>query len=166
MIAGMHDLIGKFTVIGDDQRAAGVIVQTPHREHALFTVHQIDDRLPAAIVAGCAKRALRLVHEIIHLILPDDLFAIHLDDIAFLHLCAQTVHDFSVYLYPAFHDILFGLASGCDAAGRDHLLQSFHAFALPCHFRFLCILHKTAYFEKDFRESEGQINTEISAYPP
>ena len=133
----MNDLIGKLTVVGDEQRTAGVIIQPSDRKYPLLALHQVDHRLTASVIAGCTQRLLGLVHQIIHLVLPGDDLTVYLDDISLLHLCSQLGDDLAVDAHTSLCDILFRLAPGSDPAGGNYFLQSFHPRMPPAISAFL-----------------------------
>jgi hypothetical protein len=95
----MHQSVGQFTVIGEQQSPCGIAIQPSNRIHPVARCfgNQIDDRLAAFFVTGCGDRVLWFVKQDIYVRLTANFLTPHADPVPGGHFCAKLTYDFTVY---------------------------------------------------------------------
>ena len=125
----MGDGLRKGAVVGHQQQALAVLIQTAHRVQAGGNVaHQLHDRLAAQLVAGGGHIAAGLIQgQIVQLLVLFDIDAlvIHMQHIAVgVHFVAH-LHGVAVDLHAALGNDLLGCAAGAQTLLRHDLLNTF-----------------------------------------
>ena len=116
MVAWVHDEVGKFAVVGEQQQALTVFIQSADGVHPLrYVLHQLRYASSAQLIVHGGHKAARLVeHDIVFLaaLLKIDPLAVDGHDIAvwidLLSQCCRTTVDFDFALL----DPLLCLSSG------------------------------------------------------
>ncbi len=121
-VPGVHQPMGKLTVVREEKRAGGVHVQTPHRNDATLVADELDDGWsPVRIPCGC-ENAGGLVEENVRKRLGVDRAAVDLDPVARRDEGRQARH-VSVYANTARPDQLVGAATGSKSRAREISVQ-------------------------------------------
>ncbi|EAU61847.1 hypothetical protein STIAU_6592, partial [Stigmatella aurantiaca DW4/3-1] len=125
--AGVRELVRQRPVIGEEQRALGVVVQPAHGEEPLAGgFHIAGHRGPSLGIRQGRHHAGRLVQQVIGRGFGQrHQLAIHADQVrARLHPAAQLGHLLVVHHHPARGDELFGVPARSDSRAGQILLQS------------------------------------------
>jgi len=124
---GVHDAIGEFAVVGQEQQALGLTVEPSNRIEAFASVDEFHNGMAVALVAGGRDVPPRFVqHHIAPPLRTNDL-AVNPDDVGFgIGFGAELGNRVSVDRNPAGHDHLFRDATRGDASGGENALQALH----------------------------------------
>ena len=129
----MRQAVGQFAVVGDEDQAFAVHVQSSDGEQPCVAVRdQIDDPRPACLVAIGRDHASGLVHSIVNAAAQRKRFAIDADILrVHLNAGAEFGHDLAIDLDAARGDQLFTLAAAAETGGGEDFLQARRRDARP-----------------------------------
>ncbi len=133
LVLGVHQLVRGLAVIGEQQRALGVIIEPPHGEDPAFEPLDIlADRRPALRVMHRGDDPGRLVKQVpLPLIRGDDGGTVHHDQVfVAVDLGAQGGDDLTVDLHATVENQLLGGATRRDARAGEVLLKTLHGLLL------------------------------------
>lgn len=127
-IARVHDPVGQLAVIGKEQQALGIAVETTHGIDALPDVDQVHDRPTVTLIAGSSDVPRRFIeHDRSGSLLMEgtavdpDIRGVR------VNLGAKLRDHVTVDGDPALANHRFGGATGWATTSRHHTLQSFQA---------------------------------------
>ena len=118
LAARMGELLGQVAVVGEQQQAGGLFVETTHGEDTLGAgvFDQLHDRIAFIRIVGGGDIAFRLIQkDITEFLAVEGLASIHHFIIRF-HLIAHGGDDFVVHHHTAGLDQVIGFATRADAA--------------------------------------------------
>lgn len=130
LVAGMHEAVGEASVVGEDEEAYGILVETPDRKYAFRDVDDVHDPGVALRYAG-RDDAARLVHLIIDELLGfADGFVADFDPVDARYDRHADGRYLAVDPHQPAGDEFFGFAAGSDSgSGEVFLKADFATFA-------------------------------------
>lgn len=127
----VHDPIGDFTVVGEEEEPFRVAIEATDRIESWFRRNQLHHRPPVPLIARRSNESRRLVQHDILIGLAANLPSVNPNRSANgVDSGTQFSDDLAVNRDAPRADELFGFSSGGDAAGREDALQSL-ALLLP-----------------------------------
>ena len=126
--AGVHDPVGEFSVIREEQQAFGLPVEAADGIESFPGVDEIHHRAAVAFVTRGGDVAARLVQHDVASTLRFDDFAIDANDVAIrIGFGAEFGDRFTIDRYAAGQNHLFRNAARGDAPGGENALQALHS---------------------------------------
>jgi hypothetical protein len=117
----------EFAIVGEQQQACGILVQSSHRIHPLGDVNQVDDNSPASVAATRDISFGLVEHDIDHGLVWLNQLSGHFHLIGLgVDFNAQLSHDLSVYFDLTVLNMVLGFSPGADARIRNIFLESDH----------------------------------------
>ena len=148
MVPGGEQAVGQLSVVGEQQKSLGVLVQPPDREQApVFLRQKVQHGLLPPVFGGSQHTAGLVEHQVAEFC-PDDLCAIHFDALGrWVHFALGGAFHLSVHAHTALLQQQLGLFAGPAARVREQLVQPqlrCHAwfslpFCLPPQVHTLCV---------------------------
>ena len=122
----MRQLAGQLAVVGEQQYAGGVAVETSHGIDALGAgvLHNVHHGLALLGIVACGHAVLRLVEQDVYLLLNGHRLVVELHLIGALHLCAQFGHHLSVDGHLTLLDVLISLTTRAYTGIGEILVQT------------------------------------------
>ena len=161
----MGEAIGEIAVVGEEEQALGVGVETPHREHPRLGRHQRDDGGTALGVAGRRHHAAGLVEEVVdEVVAGRHRHAVDFDPVDGRVDAAAEGRLFSVDRDPAPGDELLAGPPAAEAGPGQHLLQALALLLAGIHslVRSPCSRASTTSEAGTKSPSEGRSSSESS----
>ena len=98
LISGMNHLVGKVSVIGQNENARSIPIQTTNWINPLLDLRQkIHDCLTSLVITDRGNDPARLIEEVINLLLIVDRLAFYFHTVARLNVRRQLTYHLAVY---------------------------------------------------------------------
>lgn len=132
-VTWVGQFVGQFAVVGDQQQAFAVFIETTDSEKTLrFILEQIDDAWTVIRVVVCAENALGLIEQVVRATLEFQDFAIVFDRLsARINFHADISDLNAIHRDAAFEDDLFTFASRAQTGSGEVTLET-HGLAGFC----------------------------------
>ncbi len=126
LVLGVHELLGHVAIVGEEEDAGGVAVETPYGVDALLACvgYDVHDGSASFGVVGCGDAILGLIEEDVDLLFGFELFAVVLDVGIGRNGYAHLGHYLSVDLNLAGLDEFVGLTAAAYATHGDEAVEA------------------------------------------